>query len=75
MKMQSKIYLNLTFSRKGKILYNVILNQSHNASELQWSGEETANSPVPFYFYKLNPRFNKRLNRALDAYLPQRVRP
>ena len=26
-------------------------------------------------FYQVNPRFNKRLNRALDAYLPQRVRP
>ena len=25
--------------------------------------------------YYLNPRFNRRLNRALDAYLPQRVRP
>ena len=25
--------------------------------------------------YKLNPRANKSLNRALDAYLPQRIRP
>ena len=25
--------------------------------------------------FTLNPRFNKRLNRALDAYLPQRIRP
>ena len=25
--------------------------------------------------YAVNPRFNKRLNRALDAYLPQRLRP
>ena len=76
MKRQGIIYLNLTFSRKGKILYNVILNQSLKASELQWSGaEKTVISPVPFYFYKINPRFNKRLNRALDAYLPQRIRP
>ena len=28
-----------------------------------------------YAIYDLHPRFNKRLNRALDAYLPQRLRP
>ena len=36
----------------------------------QWGAQRAQLSP-----YYISPRFNKRLNRTLDAYLPQRIRP
>ena len=65
------VTLEVTFLRKHKKLYLLSLYQSQKATsfqELEYAGG------IP-RVYNVNPRFNKRLNRVLDAYLPQRVRP
>ncbi len=74
---QKSIFINLSFYKKGRYLYGIILFQNATSSEIvkQVRGKNGYSFPSPPMNYKLNPRFNKRLNRVLDAYLPQRVRP
>ena len=71
------IFINLMFYKNGKSLYNVVLFQSSKSSAVEktWDGYKSNKYIFPTAYYQLNPRFNKRLNRTLDAYLPQRVRP
>ena len=66
------IYI-LRFSRKGESLARCLLFQSEKESGI--SCPALQDSKVPGSIHQLNPRFNKRLNRVLDAYLPQRIRP
>ena len=71
------VFINLLFFKNGKSIYNVILFQTSSSSEIikTWDGKKGDQDIFPPVHYRLNPRFNKRLNRALDAYLPQRLRP
>ena len=64
------VYLRLTFAHEDKPLLSCELGQSSTFSQLFLeSGEGFV------YSYSLHPRFEKPLRRALDAYLPQRIRP
>ena len=65
------INLNLKFRPRGGKPINFVFSQTEKTSSLTHfvSGDVIDGS------YQINPRFNKRLNRALDAYLPQRLRP
>ena len=65
------VFINLTFLKEGEERYNVVLLQESDSTEIIKTWNDKPGRPR----YKLNPRFNKRLNRALDAYLPQRIRP
>lgn len=71
------VYINLMFYKNGKSLYNIVLFQTPSSSEIEktWNGYEGNKYIFPTVYQRLNPRFNKRLNRTLDAYLPQRIRP
>lgn len=62
--------LNFTFFFKHKGM-RFSLNQKSRLGQITLE----AGPSKPTKTYALNPRFNKRLNRALDAYLPQRIRP
>ena len=64
----STVELELKFTRQGKPLASFLLLQTPGSSGI---GKLPAFKGIT----KINPRFNKRLNRVLDAYLPQRVRP
>ena len=58
--------LKLEFRKGDKAVVRCTLWQSPNLNEM---------STMQHASYRLNPRANKRLNRVLDAYLPQRIRP
>ncbi len=61
------VYLRLTFTHIGQPLLACELGQSPTLSLIfPEKGER---------YYSLSPRSHKRLNRTLDAYLPQRIRP
>ncbi len=75
------VRLNLSFKQRGKEMAYLALLQDENSGLL-------ATPTKPFQFstggawqnfvaptHQIHPRFHKRLNRALDAYLPQRIRP
>ena len=70
-------FINLLFFKNGKSIHNVILFQEPNSTEVikNWDGKKGNQNQFLQTHYKLNPRFNKQLNRVLDAYLPQRIRP
>ena len=63
------VTLYLSFSRSDKELASLELSQTTTSTVF------SCHDSTQTKFYKVNPRFNKRLNRALDAYLPQRIRP
>ena len=67
----------LVFWKNNEMLNTFVLNQRRNSSEMLIDLEpmESRGGKSARSYYDLNPRFNKRLNRALDAYLPQRIRP
>ena len=65
------IELNLGFRRRGKRIAYFQLDQTTKYSYLSHG----LPNHIVGETYQLNPRFNKRLTRALDAYLPQRIRP
>ena len=71
------VRLNLQFKRHGKELAYLAILQDDKTGLLVTCFEPELASLNGFAAptYQINPRFNKRLNRALDAYLPQRVRP
>ena len=64
------ITLNFLLNRQGRELDNLNIVQNPNSTQIF-----VADSNSTWHGYQVNPRFNKRLNRALNAYLPQRVRP
>lgn len=58
------------FLRKGRASETIYFTLLQTADEAHmYSPQHLSKSFI------LNPRFNKRLNRVLDAYLPQRIRP
>lgn len=64
--------LDLEFRSKGKTQHCTLSQLSDpQGNVLTCGSQDEINSRM----FELNPRFNKSLNRALDAYLPQRVRP
>ncbi len=66
-------FFNITFLKQGKGIAFCAREQSPQGSAFECN--TLPNARYPHHKYQLNPRFNKRLNRALDAYLPQRIRP
>ena len=66
-------YYHFRFLRQGKALLFCEFWQNTGGSKLYQV--EPRSSNAGFEIFKVNPRFEKRLNRALDAYLRQRNRP
>ena len=64
---QKCVVLRLDFSDSDGISTHMALFQTSKLGKIVGGPQDKT--------YYLNPRFNKRLNRVLDAYLPQRVRP
>ena len=68
--------MHIRFFRQSSELALIQLNQNLKSSNFSHLVEDKQQSaPSVRQIFYLNPRFNKRLNRALDAYLPQRIRP
>ena len=68
--------MHIRFFRQGKELSLFELNQISTLDNFSHLVEDKQQfAPSVHQIFYLNPRFHKRLNRALDAYLPQRIRP
>ena len=77
-------FTTLVFFRDGKPLRkcDLYLNQSSSqllveikSGQFIMQGSSGGMNRRMQMSFPINPRFNKRLNRLLDAYLPQRIRP
>ena len=78
----SRSIIDLTFWKHNQRIADFSLDQTSRSSWLivRTPGplsrrDRSVSMSSAYAIYDLHPRFNKRLNRVLDAYLPQRVRP